>query len=65
MACGLAALAGSYFQESRMLSLALGLPGIVAVVGGVVVALRRRDYRQMQANNYLNKDSSVLPKGED
>jgi hypothetical protein len=65
MACGLIALAASYFSESRLVSLTFGIPGIVAVLGGVVVALRRRDYRQMKANKYLNTDSSVLPSGEE
>ncbi len=63
--CGLAALAGSYFHASKWLSLALGLAGLAGVLGGVVVALRRRDFRQMKANNYLNGDSSVLPGGDD
>ena len=57
MAGGLAALVASYFQASKLLSLILGLPGLIAVIGGVVVALRRRDYRQMRANHYLGADS--------
>jgi hypothetical protein len=56
VACGLAALAASYFTASRFLSLLLGLPGIAAVLGGLVVALRRRDFRQMKANKYLGDD---------
>jgi hypothetical protein len=65
--CGLAALVASYLHPSKMHSLVLGLPGLLALVGGVVVLLRRRDYRQMQANNYFNNspESSVLPKNED
>ncbi len=63
--CGLAALAGSYFHPHRGISLALGLPGLLAVLFGVVVILRRRDYRQMKANNYLNSDSAVPPKSDD
>jgi hypothetical protein len=63
--CGLAALVGSYFQASRGISLALGIPGLIALVGGIVIALRRRGYREMKANNYLNADSPVLPKNED
>ena len=63
--CGLAALAGSYFHPHDGISLALGLPGLAGVLFGVVVALRRRDYRQMKANNYLNSDSSELPKKDD
>ena len=63
--CGLAALAASYFHPSHRMSLALGLPGLLAVLFGVVVLLRRRDYRQMKAHNYLNSDSSGLPKTDD
>jgi hypothetical protein len=66
--CGLAALVGSYLHPSKMHSLVLGLPGLLALVAGVVILLRRRDYRQMQANNYFSNnssESSVLPKNED
>jgi hypothetical protein len=66
--CGLAALIASYVHPSKVHSLVLGLPGLTAVVGGVVVALRRRDYRQMKANNYFsasNAESPVLPKKEE
>ena len=62
---GLAALAGSYFHPHDGVSLALGLPGLAGVLFGVVVILRRRDYRQMKANNYLNTDSSALPKKDE
>jgi hypothetical protein len=55
---GLAALAASYFHGSKMWSLLLGLPGLIAVLGGFVVALRRRDYRQMKADNYFTDESS-------
>jgi hypothetical protein len=57
MAAGLSALVASYFHDSKHISLVLGLPGLIAVVGGVVVALRRRDYRQLRANNYIGRDS--------
>ncbi len=50
LACGLAALAGSYLLSSRLISLALGLLGLVGLLGGIVVLLRRRDYRQLRAN---------------
>jgi hypothetical protein len=60
--CGLGALTFSYFHPHPGISLALGLPGLVAMMFGIVVALRRRDYRQMKANNYLGSDSSDLPK---
>lgn len=58
---GVAALVASYFHPSRWMSLLLGLPGFVATMGGIVVILRRRDFRQMQANNYLNVDARVEP----
>lgn len=47
-ACGLAALIGSYFSSSPLGSAALGLPGLVALLGGIVIILRRRDYRRMR-----------------
>jgi len=50
MACGVAALAGSYLLSSRLLSLLLGLLGLAGLLGGIVIALRRRDYRQLRAN---------------
>ena len=50
MACGVAALAGSYLLSSRLLSLFLGLLGLAGLLGGIVIALRRRDYRQLRAN---------------
>ena len=46
---GLAALMVSYFQESAALSLLLGLPGLLAVLAGAVVLLRRRGYRRLRA----------------
>ena len=46
---GAAALVGSYLTSSFRLSLLLGLPGLLAVLAGVVVALRRGDYRRMRA----------------
>lgn len=67
--CGLAALAVSYLHTSQGISLALGIPGFLAVLGGTVVVLRRRGYRQMKADNYLNTDlnpdSSVPPKSDE
>jgi hypothetical protein len=50
MACGVAALIGSYLLSSRLLSLLLGLLGLAGLLGGAVIALRRRDYRQLRAN---------------
>ena len=46
---GLLALLGSYLQTSTALSLVLGLPGLLAVLAGVVVLLRRRGYRRLRA----------------
>lgn len=50
MACGVVALAGSYLLSSRLASLFLGLLGLAGLLGGSVIALRRRDYRQLRAN---------------
>lgn len=61
---GVAALGGSYFATSGLMSAALGIPGLVATVGGIVLVLRRRDFRRMRAD-YLNTNASVLPKGDD
>jgi membrane associated rhomboid family serine protease len=55
---GLVALAASYFHGSKTWSLVLGLPGLIGVLGGVVVVLRRRDFRQMKADNYFTDDST-------
>ena len=60
--CGLAALTASYLTKGGAMSAVLGLPGLVATIGGIVVLLRRRGYRKMRAD-YLEADSSVLPKG--
>jgi hypothetical protein len=53
---GLAALGASYFAASPLASASLGLPGLVALLGGVVVWLRRRGYRHMRAN-YARPDA--------
>ncbi len=50
VACGLAALTGSYLVSSRLISLGLGLVGFLGLLGGIVVLLRRRDYRELRAN---------------
>jgi hypothetical protein len=49
IACGIAALVGSYFMPSGVLSLIVGLAGLMAVLGGVVILLRRRDYRALRS----------------
>jgi hypothetical protein len=46
---GVAALGVSYRQTSAALSVLLGLPGLLAVLAGVVVLLRRRGYRRLRA----------------
>ena len=58
---GLLALLASYFQESRFISLILGLLGLICLLGGLVVLLRRRDFRELSAN-YNNAESSELEK---
>jgi len=57
--CGLLALMASYFQDSKAISLILGLLGLACVLGGVVVLLRRRDFRELSAH-YNNSDSSEI-----
>ena len=48
---GVIALVASYLLASlKLLSLLLGLFGLVALIGGSVVWLRRRDYRELRAN---------------
>jgi Flp pilus assembly protein TadB len=68
VACGTAALAGSYVLPSGFLSLFVGLGGIIAVLGGFVILLRRRDYRQLRSE-YADPDAlkvvSPQEKGED
>ena len=49
IACGIAALVGSYLMPSGVLSLIVGLAGLMAVLGGVVIFLRRRDYRALRS----------------
>ena len=61
---GLAALVASYLTASHVMSFVLGLPGLVAMLGGIVVVLRRREFRRMRAT-YGNRDSSVLPKNDE
>ena len=54
---GIAALGASYLIAARgLLSLMVGLLGLTCVVGGVVVLLRRRDYRALRSR-YAQPDS--------
>ena len=47
---GLASLGVSYLLgDTHAVSLLVGLAGLAALLGGVVVLLRRRDYRDMRS----------------
>ena len=47
---GLAALGVSHaIGDSRAVGLLVGLAGLAALLGGVVVLLRRRDYRDLRS----------------
>jgi hypothetical protein len=51
IAGGLAALGVSYIiGDSHALGLIVGLAGLAALLGGVVVLLRRRDYRELRSH---------------
>jgi hypothetical protein len=57
ISCGVAALVASYLLASRgRLSLFVGLLGLGILVGGIVVLLRRRDFRELRSQ-YANPDS--------
>ena len=64
VAGGALALAGSYFCPIRALSVAIDLVGLLAIVGGIVVLLRRRDYRAMKSE-YGRADSTLRDLGDD
>jgi hypothetical protein len=54
---GLGALIGSYLLAARgVLSLLVGVLGLLSLVGGFVVVLRRRDYRALRSQ-YADPDS--------
>jgi hypothetical protein len=61
LACGIAALAGSYLIPSRIVSLIAGVVGLVGLLGGSVILLRRRDYRELRSQ-YANPDSMLEKK---
>jgi hypothetical protein len=51
------ALVASYLLAARgALSLLIGLAGLTSLVGGIVVLLRRREYRALRSQ-YANPDS--------
>jgi nitrate reductase gamma subunit len=54
---GVVAVLGSYLLAAHgLLSLIVGMGGVLAVLGGCVVLLRRRDYRTLRAQ-YADPDS--------
>jgi hypothetical protein len=58
---GVAALGVSYLiGDSHVLSLLVGLAGLAGLLGGVVVLLRRRDYRHLRSQ-YGQPDLSQKP----
>ena len=57
MGAGVAAVLGSYLLATHaVLSLIAGLTGVLGVLGGFVVLLRRRDYRTLRSQ-YADPDS--------
>jgi hypothetical protein len=64
LSLGLFALIVSYGQSSAALSLIIGLPGLVAVLAGIVVLLKRRDYRSMRTH-YDRPDALAEPAREE
>ncbi len=56
LACGVAACVGSYFLPSGVLSLIVGLAGIVALLGGVGILPPPRDYRELRSQ-YADPDA--------
>jgi nitrate reductase gamma subunit len=61
--CGVLALAASYRETSPLASVALGLPGLAALLGGIVVWLRRRNYRRMRA--YYDRPDALSEQGRE
>ena len=60
--CGLLILGGSYLLAAHgVLSLLAGIVGLLFVLGGVVVLLRRRDYRELRSQYPDN----TLPRKEE
>jgi hypothetical protein len=64
VAGGVVALLGSYMGPSGALSHGLAALGFLGVLAGIVVLLRRRDFREMRSH-YGNSDSSLSDLGKD
>jgi hypothetical protein len=47
--CGVLALAASYRHRGGAVSALIGLLGILAVIAGIVILLRRRDFRELSS----------------
>jgi len=62
VAGGAIGLFGSYISPWRALSIPIGSLGLIGLLGGIVVLLRRRDYRAMQSE-YGKSDSSLSDLG--
>ena len=64
LAIGLFALIASYGQTSSWRSFIVGFPGFVALMAGIVILLKRRDYRAMRSH-YERPDGLAEPTRED